>query len=137
MNATFIQPALRPGRGLFLEVLTRATTRRSVIPILEETLPTTPITARAEPAPCAPTHWQLPIRLPTLPPTTGRLQRAWSAKDVVTLDLDIQPRRVWADVRIAATAGQVGLNRGPVLHCFEGVDHSRRSPPWSFRATPR
>jgi hypothetical protein len=41
MNATVVEPALRPGRGLFIEELTRAITRRSVnVPILEETLPT-------------------------------------------------------------------------------------------------
>jgi uncharacterized protein YbbK (DUF523 family) len=41
MNATVVEPALRPGRGLFIEKLTRAMTRRSLhVPILEETLPT-------------------------------------------------------------------------------------------------
>ena len=41
INTTVIQPALRPGRGHFIEELIRAATRRRVnVPILEETLPT-------------------------------------------------------------------------------------------------
>ena len=41
MNTAVVQPALRPGRGLFVEELARALARRGVeAPLLEEALPT-------------------------------------------------------------------------------------------------
>ncbi|WP_136519950.1 glycoside hydrolase family 127 protein [Cellulomonas telluris] len=52
-----------------------------------------------------------------------RLHRTWAAGDVVELGLDVRPRRVWADPRVASATGRVALQRGPVVHCLEGVDH--------------
>ena len=53
----------------------------------------------------------------------ARLRRAWAAGDVVELSLDLTPHRVWADPRVTDAAGQVALQRGPVVYCVEGVDH--------------
>lgn len=52
-----------------------------------------------------------------------RLHRAWAPGDRVELGLDLTPRRVWADPRVRSASGRVALQRGPVVHCFEGVDH--------------
>ena len=53
----------------------------------------------------------------------ARLRRRWSRGDVVELDLEVAPFRVWAHPDVAAAAGKVALQRGPVVYCVEGVDH--------------
>lgn len=53
----------------------------------------------------------------------ARLTRPWGAADVVKLDLHLQPRRVHADPHVAADAGRVAVQYGPVVYCAEGVDH--------------
>ena len=52
-----------------------------------------------------------------------RWRRRWQAGDRITLDLPMPVERVYADVRVAAAAGQVALQRGPVVYCFEEVDN--------------
>jgi len=52
-----------------------------------------------------------------------RLQRTWLPGDKVTLDLPMPVERVHADSRVAAAAGQVALQRGPVVYCVEQVDN--------------
>jgi hypothetical protein len=49
--------------------------------------------------------------------------RDWKDGDVVTLDLPMPVRRVAGNPRIAATRGQVALERGPIVYAFEGVDN--------------
>jgi DUF1680 family protein/alpha-L-arabinofuranosidase len=51
-----------------------------------------------------------------------RIERAWKAGDVVSLDLPMPVRRVVADPRIAANRGAVALMRGPFVYGFEGID---------------
>ncbi|MBQ9150800.1 MAG: glycoside hydrolase family 127 protein [Clostridia bacterium] len=41
----------------------------------------------------------------------------------VSVEFDLTPRRVWADIRVLRTAGQVAIMRGPVVYCAEGVDN--------------
>lgn len=41
----------------------------------------------------------------------------------VTLEMDLTPRRVWADTRVLRTAGQAAVMKGPVVYCAEGVDN--------------
>lgn len=51
------------------------------------------------------------------------LDRKWKAGDVVALDLPMPVRRVAGNPKIAATRGQVALERGPVVYAFEGLDN--------------
>jgi len=51
------------------------------------------------------------------------LRRKWLPGDVVTLDLPMPVERIYPDVRVAAAAGQVALQRGPVVYCVEEADN--------------
>jgi uncharacterized protein len=53
------------------------------------------------------------------------LDRQWQPGDVVDLDLRLAVRRTWAHPAVAATAGKVALERGPIVFCLEGVDHEQ------------
>ncbi|WP_460062542.1 glycoside hydrolase family 127 protein [Streptomyces sp. YKOK-I1] len=52
-----------------------------------------------------------------------RLERTWSPGDQVVLDLSMEPRLTVADPRVDAVRGCVAIERGPLVHCLEGVDH--------------
>lgn len=52
-----------------------------------------------------------------------RVHRDWTPGDTVELDLDLTPRRTWAHPDVRSAAGKVALERGPIVYCFEGVDH--------------
>lgn len=52
------------------------------------------------------------------------IQRPWKAGDVVDLNLPMPVRRVAGNQKIAATRGQVALERGPVVYAFEGLDNN-------------
>lgn len=51
------------------------------------------------------------------------LRRTWRAGDVVTLTLPMPAERIHADPRVATVAGQVALQRGPIVYCFEEADN--------------
>ncbi len=51
------------------------------------------------------------------------LRRTWRAGDRVVLDLPMPVERVHADARVSAAAGQVALQRGPVVYCVEQADN--------------
>ncbi|WP_316859566.1 beta-L-arabinofuranosidase domain-containing protein [uncultured Cohaesibacter sp.] len=53
-----------------------------------------------------------------------RLDRTWQAGDTLTLDLAIEPRKLYANTKVAHDQGRVALMRGPFVYCIEGVDHS-------------
>jgi uncharacterized protein len=53
----------------------------------------------------------------------ARIRRTWQPGDVVELDLPMPVRRVAGNAKIAATRGQVALERGPLVYCFEGIDN--------------
>jgi len=53
----------------------------------------------------------------------AELNRRWNAGDEITLDLPMPVRRVSGNPKIAATLGQVALERGPIVYAFEGVDN--------------
>jgi DUF1680 family protein len=52
----------------------------------------------------------------------ARIEREWRDGDVVTLDLPMPAQRVYAHPAVAADAGSVALQRGPLVYCFEQVD---------------
>ncbi|MFH1513483.1 MAG: beta-L-arabinofuranosidase domain-containing protein [Bacillota bacterium] len=45
-------------------------------------------------------------------------------KDVVTVSVDMQPRRVYPSPRIGRDSGMVAFMRGPLVYCAEGVDNA-------------
>jgi uncharacterized protein len=52
------------------------------------------------------------------------IARRWSAGDTVELNLPMSVERVYAHPQVAADAGLVALQRGPLVYCFEEVDQS-------------
>ncbi|MPY62380.1 glycoside hydrolase family 127 protein [Streptomyces spongiae] len=59
-------------------------------------------------------------------PVTGgwlRLERTWAPGDEVVLELGLEPRLTAADPRVDAVRGCVAIERGPLVHCLEQVDH--------------
>lgn len=51
-----------------------------------------------------------------------RLARKWNNGDAVRLELAMPAQRIYAHPAVSADAGQVTLQRGPVLYCLEGID---------------
>jgi DUF1680 family protein len=52
------------------------------------------------------------------------LKRPWKSGDTVELELPMPVRRVAGNQKLAATRGQVALERGPVVYAFEGMDNN-------------
>jgi DUF1680 family protein len=59
------------------------------------------------------------------PVTRGyaRIQRKWRSGDRLVLELPMPVERVRADARVAAAAGMVAIQRGPIVYCAEEVDN--------------
>jgi DUF1680 family protein len=53
----------------------------------------------------------------------AELRRTWRIGDVVEVEFPMYARRVVARDEVAACAGRVALERGPIVYCLEGVDH--------------
>lgn len=51
------------------------------------------------------------------------LARSWKPGDVVTLDLTLEARRVWANTAVRADAGCVALLYGPLVYAAEEADN--------------
>ena len=41
----------------------------------------------------------------------------------ILLEMDMTPRKVWADVQVIRDAGRVAIMRGPIVYCAESVDN--------------
>jgi DUF1680 family protein len=54
----------------------------------------------------------------------ARIEREWQDGDLVTLELPMPVRRVYAHPAVAADAGNVALQRGPLFYCLEQADQS-------------
>jgi len=52
------------------------------------------------------------------------LDRTWRPGDTVRLELPMPVRRVLSHPRVAANAGRVALERGPLVYCAEWVDNT-------------
>lgn len=77
-----------------------------------------------------PAGWQVEVnRQPVAAPFEQGylvLRREWRPGDEVELRLNMPVRRVLGHPKIAATRGQVALERGPTVYAFEGVDNDGR-----------
>ncbi|MEK7439425.1 MAG: glycoside hydrolase family 127 protein, partial [Chloroflexota bacterium] len=51
------------------------------------------------------------------------IEREWRTGDVISLELDMPIRFVYANPNARQMIGRVALQRGPILYCVEGVDH--------------
>lgn len=51
-----------------------------------------------------------------------KVQRQWTAGDIVEIEFDMQPFFVQADPRVDSVRGCVALQRGPVVYCLEEAD---------------
>jgi len=51
------------------------------------------------------------------------LKRKWRKGDVVTLDLPMPVKRVYAHEKVETDKGKVSLMRGPIVYCLEAVDN--------------
>nr|WP_260845556.1 beta-L-arabinofuranosidase domain-containing protein [Paenibacillus sp. Y412MC10] len=51
------------------------------------------------------------------------IRRDWQAGDIVELELDMQPRRIYAHPNLRASSGKVALQRGPLVYCLEETDN--------------
>lgn len=82
--------------------------------------------------------WELSLRVPAwargatveidgesrrVAPGYARLERVWTAGDVVVLRLPMAPRLTAADPRVSASYGCVAIERGPLVYCVEHVDN--------------
>ncbi|HUG11612.1 MAG TPA: beta-L-arabinofuranosidase domain-containing protein [Opitutaceae bacterium] len=53
----------------------------------------------------------------------ARVRRRWGRGDRIVLDLPMPVERVRADPRVTSAAGQVALQRGPIVYCVEEIDN--------------
>ncbi len=63
-----------------------------------------------------------------------QLDRTWQVGDRVELTLEMPVRLTRAHPRVEACAGQVAVERGPIVYCFEQCDQRRQARP---RPRPR
>ena len=47
----------------------------------------------------------------------------YRAEDIITIELDMEVKRVYTSSRVAANTGKAALQRGPLVYCAEGVDN--------------
>jgi DUF1680 family protein len=57
----------------------------------------------------------------------AQIQRTWQADDEVELSLPMPVRRVVSDPQVAANAGMVAIERGPLVYCLEGIDNAGKA----------
>ena len=60
--------------------------------------------------------------IPADPRTYAHISRQWSAGDVVTLCLPMQPFLVEAHPKVEALRNHVAVQRGPIVYCLESPD---------------
>ncbi|MDQ3856709.1 MAG: glycoside hydrolase family 127 protein [Chloroflexota bacterium] len=63
-----------------------------------------------------------------LPGTYAEVRREWRRGDTVRLELPLPVRRLECHPHVAENTGRVALMRGPILYCFEGIDHTGTDP---------
>lgn len=53
------------------------------------------------------------------------LSRHWSSGDTIVLELDFEPKRVYANPRVSKDVGKVAIQCGPLVYCLEEVDNGK------------
>jgi uncharacterized protein len=78
------------------------------------------------PAWCTAAHvaWNGSDASPKLVDGYLQVERSWQPGDRVELTLDMPVRLTRAHPRVEACAGQVAIERGPIVYCFEQCDHA-------------
>jgi DUF1680 family protein len=66
------------------------------------------------------------IASPTMVDGYARLHRKWQRADVIEITMQMPARRVVAHPSVAAAAGRIALQRGPVVYCIESIDNDER-----------
>jgi hypothetical protein len=51
------------------------------------------------------------------------INRSWKKGDKVSLDLPMQPQKIFANEKVKADAGRFAIQYGPVVYCLEGPDN--------------
>lgn len=85
----------------------------------------------------APKEFTLFVRVPNWSPGDAecgeiengylKLHALWRPRDVVEIDVRLPLTLVGSDPRVRANAGQVAVQRGPIIYCAEGVDNTEAS----------
>ena len=52
------------------------------------------------------------------------INRTWTAGDTIELNLPMPIRRVICNDKVEENRGRIAVERGPLVYCIEGVDHS-------------
>jgi uncharacterized protein len=90
--------------------------------------------------PAAPKQFDVKLRVPgwskshtiavngapvTAAPVNGyvTINRAWTKGDTITLELPMQPERLYANPGVIMDVGRVALKRGPLVYCVEEADN--------------
>ncbi len=53
------------------------------------------------------------------------LRRNWNAGDDILLELDFEPKRVYANPKVSKDVGKVAIQCGPLVYCLEEVDNGK------------
>lgn len=53
------------------------------------------------------------------------LMRTWKPGDHILLELDFEPKRVYANPRVSRDVGRVAIQCGPLVYCLEEVDNGK------------
>ncbi len=64
------------------------------------------------------------------------IHRAWQGEDTVRLQLDMTPRFVQANPRVAEDYGKVAVQRGPLVYCLEQVDQDYKASLFNVALAP-
>ena len=51
------------------------------------------------------------------------INRSWKKGDKVSIDLPMQPQKIFANEKVKADAGRFAIQYGPVVYCLEGPDN--------------
>ncbi len=90
--------------------------------------------------PASPTQFDVKLRVPgwsrnhtiaingqaaTAAPVNGyvKINRVWAKGDTITMDLPMQPERLYANPGVIMDVGRVALKRGPLVYCVEEADN--------------
>lgn len=51
------------------------------------------------------------------------VENDWKEDDVISISIDMTPRRIYANPRVSQDVGKVAVQRGPLVYCLEGIDN--------------